>query len=47
MIEIEKMSESAIPEIAPLVALFRVTLKAFKGITASPNDNEGASELKE
>ncbi len=47
MIEIEKMSESAIPEIAPLVARFRVTLKGFKGITASPNDNEGASELKE
>lgn len=47
MIEIEKMSESAIPEIAPLVAQFRVTLKEFKGITASPNEAEGASELKE
>ena len=47
MIEIEKMSESAIPEIAPLVARFRVTLKGFKGITASPNEAEGASELKE
>lgn len=47
MIEIEKMSESAIPEIAPLVAQFRVTLKEFKGITAFPNEAEGASELKE
>lgn len=47
MTKIEKMTEAAIPEIAPLVALFRVTLKAFKGITASPNDNEGISELKE
>lgn len=47
MIEIEKMSESAIPEIAPLVAQFRVTLKEFKGITASPNEAEGAFELKE
>lgn len=47
MTKIEKMTEAAIPEIAPLVALFRVTLKAFKGITAFPNDNEGASELRE
>ena len=47
MTQIERMTEAAIPEIAPLVALFRVTLKAFKGITASPNDNEGISELKE
>ena len=47
MIEIETMTKSAIPEIAPLVAQFRVTLKGFKGITASPNENEGASELKE
>lgn len=47
MTKIEKMTEAAIPEIAPLVALFRVTLKAFKGITASPDDNEGISELKE
>ena len=47
MTKIERMTEAAIPEIAPLVSLFRVTLKAFKGITTSPNDNEGASELKE
>ena len=47
MTKIEIMTEAAIPEIAPLVALFRVTLKAFKGITAFPNDNEGASELRE
>jgi ribosomal protein S18 acetylase RimI-like enzyme len=47
MIEIEKMTEAAIPEIAPLVAQFRVTLKSFKGINTSPKDNEGASELKE
>ena len=47
MIEIEKMTETAIPEIAPLVAQFRVTLKAFMGITASPNESEGVSELKE
>lgn len=47
MIQIENMTEAAIPEIAPLVAQFRVTLKAFKGITASPDENEGASELKE
>lgn len=47
MIEIEQMKEAEIPELAPLVAQFRVTLKAFKGITASPNENEGASELQE
>lgn len=47
MIEIKRMTEAAIQEIAPLVAQFRVTLKAFKGITASPNENEGGSELKE
>ena len=47
MTQIERMTEAAIPEIAPLVAQFRVTLKAFKGIAASPNENEGASELKE
>ena len=47
MITKEKMKETAIPAVAPLVAQFRVTLKAFKGITASPNENEGASELKE
>lgn len=47
MIEIDRMPEAAIPEIAPLVAQFRVTLKGFKGITASPDENEGASELKE
>lgn len=47
MIEIERMTDTAIPEIAPMVAQFRVTLKAFKGITASPNEAEGASELRE
>jgi len=47
MIAIEGLNETAIPEIAPLVAQFRVTLKAFKGITSFPNENEGASELKE
>ena len=47
MIEIKNVTEEAIPEIAPLVAQFRVALKAFKGINASPNDNEGASELQE
>ena len=47
MIEIKRMTEAAIPEIAPLVAQFRVTLKAFKGIAASPNESKGASELKE
>ena len=47
MTRIEKVTETEIPELAPLVAQFRVTLKAFKGITASPNENEGVSELKE
>lgn len=47
MIEIEKMTEAAIPEIAPLAAGFRVTLKAFRGITASPDESAGAAELKE
>ena len=47
MIEIEKMTEAAIPWIAPLVAQFRVTLKALKGIVACPNENDGAAELKE
>ncbi len=47
MIQIEKMTETAIPEIAPLVAQFRVALKAFKGIAAAPNEDEGASELRE
>ncbi len=47
MTNIERMQEAAIPEIAPLVARFRVTLKAFKGIAASPNEDEGASELRE
>jgi ribosomal protein S18 acetylase RimI-like enzyme len=47
MMKIERMTAAAIPEITPLVAQFRVTLKAFKGITASPNNIEGASELRE
>lgn len=47
MLQIEPMTEAALPELAPLVAQFRVTLKAFKGIAAFPNENEGASELKE
>ena len=47
MIEIERMSEASIPEIAPLIAQFRVVLKALKGIQACPNEEEGASELKE
>lgn len=47
MIEIAKMTEAEIREIAPMVAQFRVTLKALKGITACPNEHEGASELKE
>lgn len=47
MIEIETMTGADIPGFAPLAAQFRVSLRAFKGITASPNESEGASELKE
>lgn len=47
MIVIQKMTEEAIPEIARLVAQFRVTLKSFKGISAAPNEEEGTAELKE
>ena len=47
MIEIIKMTEAEIPAIAPLVAQFRVTLKAFKGIISMPNIEEGAEELVE
>ena len=47
MIEIMKMNEAAIPEIAPLVAQFRVSLKSFKGIRALPDPEAGASELRE
>lgn len=47
MLKIESMSASAIPEVAPLVAQFRVTLQSYKGIKAQPNEEEGAEELKE
>ena len=44
---VEEIGAAAIPQIAPLVAQFRVTLKAFKGIHASPDAIAGAAELKE
>lgn len=47
MIEIMKMNEAVVPEIAPLVAQFRVTLKSFKGIRAVPDPEAGANELRE
>lgn len=45
--EIDRMTEADIPAISPLVAQFRVTLKSFKGITAAPDVEAGASELRE
>ena len=47
MIVIDKLTESEIPFVAPLVAQFRVTLKSFKGISSVPDEAEGAEELKE
>lgn len=47
MIEIERMSEAAVPDAAPLAAQFRVTLKSFKGIRALPDTEAGAKELRE
>jgi hypothetical protein len=47
MIVIDKLTESEIPAIAPLVAQFRVTLKSFKGISSVPDEAAGAAELKE
>ena len=44
---VEEIGAAAIPQVAPLVAQFRVTLKAFKGIHASPDAEAGAAELKE
>ena len=44
---IVKMTEQEIPNVAPLVAQFRVTLKALKGISSVPDADAGASELKE
>lgn len=45
--EIVRMTEPEIPSIAPLVAQFRVTLKACRGISGVPDIDAGASELKE
>ena len=47
MVEIVKLTEAAVPQAAPLVAQFRVTLKSFKGISAAPDESAGASELRE
>ena len=47
MIVIDKLTESEIPFVAPLVAQFRVTLKSFRGISSVPNEAGGAAELKE
>ena len=47
MIEIEKMTEADVPGIAPLTAQFRVTLKAFRGISSEPDPEAGAEELRE
>ena len=44
---VEEIGAESIPQVAPLVAQFRVTLKAFKGIHESPDAEAGASELKE
>ena len=45
--EIVRMTQAEIPNAAPLVAQFRVTLKSLKGITSVPDVGAGASELKE
>ena len=47
MIVIDKLTESEIPVVAPLVAQFRVTLKSFRGISSVPDEAGGAAELKE
>ena len=47
MIQTNRMTEAEIPRVAPLTAQFRVTLKAFKGISAAPDLAAGAAELKE
>ncbi len=44
---VEEINTAAMPQIAPLVAQFRMTLKSLKGIDASPNAEAGAAELKE
>lgn len=46
-IVVEEINTAAMPQIAPLVAQFRMTLKSLKGIDASPNAEAGAAELKE
>lgn len=42
-----KMTKEEAMKLSPLVASFRVALKAFKGIKAQPNIEAGLEEIKE
>ncbi len=46
-IDIIKVTKGNYNELGSLVADFRVALKGYKGITALPDEDAGASEMKE
>ncbi len=46
-IEIQKITPADLADLGPLVADFRVALKSYKGISATPDPAAGAEELKE
>ena len=47
MLDIRSLTRADIPEAAPLVAQFRVTLRGFKGVDSEPDVPAGATELAE
>ena len=47
MLEIARIDNTHVKELAPLAAQFRVTLKSFKGISAGPDAEAAAEELRE
>ena len=46
-IRIERASEAEVPDLAPLLARFRVALKGYRGIIAAPDEAAAAAELRE